>query len=84
HADTHRRMGDCFIREGKMEQAEAMYRKAIGSNPYPDAVLYFLWGRTLEDTGQKQSAVAAFQTAARIDPTNQSIQIKLRQLGIVP
>jgi tetratricopeptide (TPR) repeat protein len=80
HADTHRRMGDCYFKEGNIREAEAMYRRAIDSIPYPDAMLYFMWGQTLEDTGQTRSAVAAYQRAALIDPTNQSIGVKLRQL----
>lgn len=79
HADTHRRMGDCYFKEGKMQEAESNYHFAINSIPYPDASLYYMWGRTLEDTGQKQSAMSAYQRAALIDPNNQAIQAKLRQ-----
>jgi tetratricopeptide (TPR) repeat protein len=79
HADTHRRMGDCYFKEGKMQEAESNYHFAINSIPYPDANLYYMWGRTLEDTGQKQSAMSAYQRAALIDPNNQAIQAKLRQ-----
>jgi tetratricopeptide (TPR) repeat protein len=80
HADTHRRMGDCYFKEGKISEAEGMYRMAIKNLPYPDAMVYYMWGQTLEDTGQKQSAVSAYQQAALIDPANQAIQSKLRQL----
>jgi tetratricopeptide (TPR) repeat protein len=80
HADTHRRMGDCYLMEGKMKEAEAMYRMAVDSIPYPDATLYFNWARTLEETGQKQSAFDAYQRAAVIDPANEGIKTKLRQL----
>jgi hypothetical protein len=38
-----------------------------------------MWGLTLEDTGQKQSAMSAYQRAALIDPNNPAIQAKLRQ-----
>jgi tetratricopeptide (TPR) repeat protein len=79
HADTHRRMGDCFFNEGKMQEAESNYHFAINSIPYPDASLYYMWGRTLEDTGQKQSAMSAYQRAALIDPNNQAVQAKLRE-----
>lgn len=80
HADTRRRMGDCYMMEGNMKDAEAMYRMALGSIPYPDATLYFNWARTLEETGQKQSAVDAYQRAAIVDPGNAGIQAKLREL----
>lgn len=77
HADTHRRMGDCYFKEGKIREAESMYRQALNSMPYPDAMLYFMWGRSLEDTGQKKSAIAAYQRGALIDPGNFLIQQKL-------
>jgi len=80
HADTHRRMGDCYFNEGKTQEAEAMYRQAVDSIPYPDSMLYFMWGRTLEDTGQKESAVGAYERAAVIDPQNVFIKQKLESL----
>jgi pentatricopeptide repeat protein len=80
HADTHRRMGDCYFKEGKLQEAEAMYRQALKSIPYPDAMLYFMWGRSLEDTGQTKSAVAAFERAALIEPDNVLIKRKLESI----
>jgi tetratricopeptide (TPR) repeat protein len=80
HADTHRRMGDCYMKEGKYREAESMYRHAVQSIPYPDSMLYFMWGRTLEDTGQKESAISAYERAALIDPKNVFIQQKLNAL----
>jgi tetratricopeptide (TPR) repeat protein len=80
HADTHRRMGDCYMKEGKIQQAEAMYRQAVQSIPYPDSMLYFMWGRTLEETGQKEAAVSAYERAALIDPGLTFIQEKLAAL----
>jgi tetratricopeptide (TPR) repeat protein len=80
HPDTHRRMGDCYFKEGKLQEAEAMYRRALERMPYPDAMLYFMWGRSLEDTGQTKSAVAAFERAALIEPDNAFIKSKLDSL----
>jgi tetratricopeptide (TPR) repeat protein len=80
HADTHRRMGDCYFNEGRIQEAETMYRQAVDSIPYPDSMLYFMWGRTLEDTGQKESAVGAYERAAVIDPQNVFIKQKLESL----
>jgi tetratricopeptide (TPR) repeat protein len=80
HPDTHRRMGDCYFNEGKLLEAEAMYRKALESMPYPDAMLYFMWGRSLEDTGQTKSAAAAFERAALIEPDNDPIKRKLESI----
>jgi pentatricopeptide repeat protein len=80
HADTHRRMGDCYFKEGKVAEAESMYRQAVESIPYPDSMLYFMWGRTLEDTGQKSSAIAAYERAVLIDPDNVFIKERLTSL----
>ncbi len=81
HADTHRRMGDCYFKEGKIHEAEAMYHQAVDSIPYPDSMLYFMWGRSLEDSGQTGPAVAAYRRGALIDPDNILIQRKLAALG---
>jgi tetratricopeptide (TPR) repeat protein len=73
-------MGDCYLMEGKMKEAEAMYHMAVDSIPYPDATLYFNWARTLEGIGQNESAFHAYQRAAVIDPANEGIRAKLHQL----
>jgi len=83
HADTHRRMGDCYFKEGRIREAESMYRQAVESIPNPDAMLYFMWGRSLEDIGNSTTAVAAYQRAALIDPDNPFIRQKLASLGTV-
>jgi hypothetical protein len=57
-----------------------MYRQAVESIPYPDSMLYFMWGRSLEDTGDKQSAITAYERAALIDPQNMLIKQKLTSL----
>jgi tetratricopeptide (TPR) repeat protein len=80
HADTHRRMGDCYFKEGKLREAESMYRQAVDSIPYPDSMLYFMWGRSLEGTGQTAFAVAAYERGALIDPENVLIKEKLTWL----
>jgi len=80
HADTHRRMGDCYYYEGKTHEAEAMYHQAVDGISYPDALLFFMWGRSLEDIGQKVSAIAAYERGALIDPGNFLIQQKLAVL----
>jgi tetratricopeptide (TPR) repeat protein len=73
-------LGDCFLMEGKTEQAEQSYRLAIENSEFPDAKLLFSWARILESTGRIPTAVAAYQRAALIDPTDEAIQTKLRQL----
>jgi len=80
HADTHRRMGDCYFKEGKIQEAESMYREAVQRIPYPDSMLYFMWGRSLEQTGQAASAIAAYERASLIDPDNAFIKQRLTSL----
>jgi tetratricopeptide (TPR) repeat protein len=81
HADTHRRMGDCYFKEGRIPEAESMYRQAAGSIPNPDAMLYFMWGRSLEIIGERANAIAAYDRAAVIEPDNVFIHQRLVSLG---
>jgi cytochrome c-type biogenesis protein CcmH/NrfG len=48
--------------------------------PYPDSLLYFMWGRSLEETGHAESAITAYERAAFIDPDNAIIKQKLSML----
>ena len=73
-------LGDCFLMEGKTEQAEQSYRLAIENTEFPDAKLLFSWARILESMGKMPTAVAAYQRAALIDPDDEGIKMKLRQV----
>jgi pentatricopeptide repeat protein len=81
HADTHRRMADCYFKEGRIHEAESMYRQAAQSIPNPDAMLYFMWGRSLEMIGENSMAASAYDRAALIEPENVFIQQRLNALG---
>jgi tetratricopeptide (TPR) repeat protein len=81
HADTHRRMGDCYFKEGRIPEAESMYRQAAESIPNPDAMLYFMWGQSLEMIGQSAKAIAAYSRAVLIEPDNLFFQRKLSALS---
>jgi tetratricopeptide (TPR) repeat protein len=74
-------LGDCFMMEGNPDQAEKSYRLAIQNTEFPDAKLLFSWGRLLEASGNRPNAMAAYQRAALIDPTDQGIQNKLHELS---
>lgn len=74
-------LGDCFSMEGKTEQAEHSYRLAIEDSDHPDAKLLSSWGHTLESLGKIPAAIAAYQRAAVIDPTDQGIKMKLSQFA---
>ena len=66
--------------EGKTDQAEQSYRLAIENTEFPDAKLLFSWARILESEGKMPTAVAAYQRAALIDPEDEGIKLKLRQI----
>jgi len=73
-------LGDCFMIEGDTDHAEQSYRLAIQNTEFPDAKLLFSWARLLESTGKTQAAVATYKRAALIDPTDEGIRMRLRQL----
>ena len=74
-------LGDCFLSEGKPEEAEKSYQLAVKNTEFPDAKLLFSWARLLEAKGDMPSALAAYQRAALIDPNDSGIQTKLHQLA---
>jgi tetratricopeptide (TPR) repeat protein len=74
-------LGDCFALEGKTEQAEQSYHLAIQNAEFPDAKLLVSWGRLLEAQGKTRAAIAAYERAAVIDPDDQGIKARLKQLA---
>jgi tetratricopeptide (TPR) repeat protein len=73
-------LGDCFMMEGNLDQAEKSYRLAIQNTDFPDAQLLFSWARLLEARGNTPTALATYERAALIDPTDEVIKMKIRQL----
>jgi protein O-mannosyl-transferase len=73
-------LGDCFALDGKTELAEQSYRIAIQNSEFPDAKLLVSWGRLLEAQGKTPTAIAAYQRAAVIDPADEGIKARLKQL----
>jgi hypothetical protein len=73
-------LGDCFMMDGKTDLAEESYRLAVQNSEFPDAKLLFSWGRVLEGMGKTPTAMAAYQRAALIDPTDEGIRTKLQQM----
>ncbi|HME99699.1 MAG TPA: DUF2079 domain-containing protein [Terriglobia bacterium] len=73
-------LGDCFMMEGNIDRAEQSYRLAIQNTEFPDAKLLLSWARLLETAGKTPAALAAYQRAALIDPTDEGIRAKVRQL----
>ena len=63
------------------EYADAQEEGTPENSEFPDAKLLFSWARILESTGDMGSAVAAYQRAALIDPTDENIRAKLKQLA---
>jgi len=74
-------LGDCFMMEGKEDQAEKSYQLAIQNTEFPDAKLLFSWARLLEAKGQIPTAMAVYERAALVDPTDDVIKMKLRLLA---
>lgn len=75
-------LGDCFLIEGKAEQAEHSYRLAVQDSDHPDARLLVSWGKLLEAMGKTLKAVEAYERAAMIDPTDEGIKLKLKQMAV--
>jgi len=73
-------LGDCFAMEGKLQQAERSYNLAIENAEHPDARLLFSWGRLLEAMGKTSTAMAAYERASLIDPADEGIKTKLKEL----
>jgi protein O-mannosyl-transferase len=81
HGDTLRRIADCHLREGRISEAEAAYRRAVDHIPFPDSLFYLSWGLTLEETGNIKDAASAYEHAALIDSQNSLIKNKLAALN---
>jgi protein O-mannosyl-transferase len=73
-------LGDCFLMDGNNDQAEKSYHLAIQNTEFPDAKLLFSWARLLEDSGRTAAAMAAYERAALIDPSDEGLRMKLRLL----
>jgi protein O-mannosyl-transferase len=82
HGDTLRRVADCYMREGKISEAEAAYRRAVDHIPFPDSLFFLSWGLTLEELGNKKDAIRAYERAALIDPQNNLINNKVAALRV--
>ncbi len=73
-------LGDCLRMEGKTDLAEESYKLAVLNSDFPDANLLSSWADTLEKLGKTPTAIAAYQRAALIDPTDELIKTRLKQL----
>lgn len=73
-------LGDCFAMEGNIDLAAKSYERAIDAAQFPDARLLSSWARIQERLGNTATAVAAYERAASIDPTDESIRLRLRLL----
>jgi tetratricopeptide (TPR) repeat protein len=80
HGDTLRRLADCLYREGDKAGAADVYSRAVDNSPFPDALMLFMWALSLEEIGQKDSALRVYQRANLIDPANLFIREKLAAL----
>jgi len=74
-------LGDCFMLEGNTAQAEKSYRLALEHTEFPDAKLLFSWASIVEAKGDTSAAVAAYERAALIDPSDEGVKMKLREIA---
>jgi protein O-mannosyl-transferase len=74
-------LGDCYMLEGNTAQAEKSYLLALQHTEFPDAKLLFSWASIIEAKGDTSAAVAAYERAALIDPSDEGIKMKLRQIA---
>jgi tetratricopeptide (TPR) repeat protein len=74
-------LGDCYMLEGNTAQAEKSYLLALQHTEFPDAKLLFSWASIIEAKGNTSAAVAAYERAALIDPSDEGIKMKLRQIA---
>jgi tetratricopeptide (TPR) repeat protein len=70
-------LAECYDFEGRIEEAEKTYRRAVADTPFPDSRLLFDWGVSLERIGNNAGAADAFRRAALVDPDNEAILEKL-------
>src|SRR5581483_11277048 len=68
--------GDALVQRGKLDEAAALYRKAIEVAPTTRsnfaAYAYFQLGNVLYDQGKRPEAIAAFSRALELDPRRMS------------
>ena len=60
-------LGRLLHESGRLDEAEALYRKALAGGAR-DALLHYNLGVLLEDRGRKDAALAAYRTAVEADP----------------
>ena len=66
-AEAHQRLGQVLQAEGRLAEAEAAYRKALGLDPEYVAALIGL-GEIEAQFGRPDSAIQRFDAAIEIDP----------------
>jgi len=75
-AEAHLVFGSTLQQLGKLEQAEASYRKAIALRPDFAAAHYFL-GATLHDLGRLGDAEVSYRTSIALNPNHTGVYVSL-------
>lgn len=65
--DAHTNLGSLLHAAGRVAEAEAAYRGALGACG-PDAVLLYNLGVLLDDAGRKEEALHSYEKALKADP----------------
>ncbi|MEW6143076.1 MAG: hypothetical protein AB1597_08015 [Chloroflexota bacterium] len=69
-----------YSAKGQHDLALADCQKAVQLSPKDDAYPWIIWARVLISAGKLQAAVATYQTALQIDPTEDAAQKSLANL----
>jgi len=77
-------LANCYVLQGKVEDADELYRIAAENAPIPDSNLFYSWGVALEALGKRDAAVDIYRRAAVISPDDEGIQHKLAKLVTGP
>jgi tetratricopeptide (TPR) repeat protein len=69
NAAAHVLAGQIFLTQGRLVEADDMFRKASDmQNGEAESVLYYSWGKTLALLGLHELAIEKYQRASEIDP----------------
>jgi len=73
-------LANCYVMKHRIEDADALYQRAVENAPMPDSNLFYSWGVALEALGKRDAAADIYRRAALISPDDAGIQHKLAVL----
>ena len=70
-------LGDAYLKQGKMDEAESAYENAVRIDPGRRAAYYNRFGHGLIEAGRHADAVRIFRKAISADPKNPFLYVSL-------